>query len=143
MVGSLNTALNFFMPLPRQRCPRSHSSHARLMGGAYCVMASKHIRADMNYAYPTAEIAVMGPQGAVEILYRKELEASSDPQKFKEEKVEEFRRKFANPYIAAQRGYIDEVIEPQHTRSKLIRALEMTANKRDTNPPRKHGNIPL
>ncbi|MFQ5928188.1 MAG: acyl-CoA carboxylase subunit beta, partial [Acidobacteriota bacterium] len=112
-------------------------------GGAYCVMASKHIRADVNYAYPTAEIAVMGPQGAVEILYRKELEASADPQKFKEEKVEEFRRKFANPYIAAQRGYIDEVIEPQHTRPKLIRALEMTANKRDTNPPRKHGNIPL
>ena len=112
-------------------------------GGAYCVMASKHIRADMNYAYPTAEIAVMGPQGAVEILYRKELEESSDPEAFTKEKVEEFRDKFANPYIAAERGYIDEIIEPQETRPKLIRALEMTANKRDTNPPKKHGNIPL
>ena len=106
-------------------------------------MASKHIRADMNYAYPTAEIAVMGPQGAVEILYRKELEESSDPEAFTKEKVEEFRDKFANPYIAAERGYIDEIIEPQETRPKLIRALEMTANKRDTNPPKKHGNIPL
>jgi propionyl-CoA carboxylase beta chain len=112
-------------------------------GGAYCVMASKHIRADINYAYPTAEIAVMGPQGAVEILYRKELEESSDPEAFKKQKVEEFRDTFANPYIAAERGYIDEIIEPKDTRPKLIRALEMTANKRDTNPPRKHGNIPL
>ena len=112
-------------------------------GGAYCVMASKHIRADINYAYPTAEIAVMGPQGAVEILYRKELEESSDPEEFRKKKVEEFRDKFANPYIAAERGYIDEIIEPKDTRPKLIRALEMTANKRDTNPPKKHGNIPL
>jgi propionyl-CoA carboxylase beta chain len=112
-------------------------------GGAYCVMASKHIRTDMNYAFPTAEIAVMGPQGAVEILYRRELEESSDPEKFKKEKVEEFRKTFANPYIAAERGYVDEIIQPRQTRTKLIRALEMTANKRDTNPPRKHGNIPL
>ena len=112
-------------------------------GGAYCVMASKQIRADVNYAYPTAEIAVMGPQGAVEILYRKELQESSDPEEFKKKKVQEFRDKFANPYIAAERGYIDEIIEPQDTRPKLIRALEMTANKRDKNPPRKHGNIPL
>ena len=112
-------------------------------GGAYCVMASKQIRADINYAYPTAEIAVMGPQGAVEILYRKELEESSDPETFKKEKVDEFRNRFANPYIAAERGYIDEIIEPQYTRPKLIRALEMTSNKRDTNPPKKHGNIPL
>jgi propionyl-CoA carboxylase beta chain len=112
-------------------------------GGAYCVMASKHIRTDINYAYPTAEIAVMGPQGAVEILYRRELEESSDPEEFKKKKVEEFRDKFANPYIAAERGYIDEIIEPKDTRPKLIRALEMTANKRDTNPPKKHGNIPL
>jgi len=112
-------------------------------GGAYCVMASKHLRTDMNYAYPTAEIAVMGPPGAVEILYRRELEESADPEKFKKEKVEEFRKAFANPYVAAERGYVDEVIEPRQTRSKLIRALEMTSNKRDTNPPRKHGNIPL
>jgi len=112
-------------------------------GGAYCVMASKQIRADLNFAFPTAEIAVMGPEGAVEILYRKELGESSDPEKFKKEKVDEFRGKFANPYIAAERGYVDEVIEPQHTRSKLIRALELTAQKRDSNPPKKHGNIPL
>jgi len=112
-------------------------------GGAYCVMASKHIRTDVNYAFPTAEIAVMGPAGAVEILYRREIEESSDPEKFKKEKVEEFRKTFANPYLAAERGYVDEIIEPRQTRTKLIRALEMTANKRDTNPPKKHGNIPL
>ena len=112
-------------------------------GGAYCVMASKHIRADLNYAFPTAEIAVMGPEGAVEILYRKDLAESSEPEQFKRERVGEFREKFANPYVAAERGYIDEVIEPQFTRVKLIRALELTANKRDRNPPRKHGNIPL
>ncbi|MEE8349730.1 MAG: acyl-CoA carboxylase subunit beta [Acidobacteriota bacterium] len=112
-------------------------------GGAYCVMASKHIRADINYAYPTAEIAVMGPQGAVKILYRKEIKESPDPEAFFTQKVEEFREKFANPYIAAERGYIDEIIEPLETRPKLIQALEMTANKRDTNPPKKHGNIPL
>ncbi len=113
-------------------------------GGAYCVMASKHIRTDTNYAYPTAEIAVMGPQGAVEILYRSQLEQKgADAEQFKKEKVEEFRDQFAHPYLAAERGYIDEVIEPQETRIKLIRALEMASNKRDTNPPKKHGNIPL
>ncbi|MBI4446552.1 MAG: acyl-CoA carboxylase subunit beta [Acidobacteria bacterium] len=112
-------------------------------GGAYCVMASKHIRADINYAYPTAEIAVMGPEGAVEILFRKQLEASKNKKEFTAKKAEEFRETFANPYIAAERGYVDEVIEPQYTRFKLIRALELTANKRDMNPPRKHGNIPL
>ncbi|MFQ5740564.1 MAG: acyl-CoA carboxylase subunit beta [Acidobacteriota bacterium] len=112
-------------------------------GGAYCVMASKHIRTDMNYAYPTAEIAVMGPEGAVEILYRGQLAKSCDPESFKKAKVEEFREKFANPYVAAERGYIDEVIQPRLTRVKLIRALEMTSSKRDTNPPKKHGNIPL
>jgi propionyl-CoA carboxylase beta chain len=113
-------------------------------GGAYCVMASKHIRADLNFAFPTAEIAVMGPEGAVEILYGKQLkEGTPDGGQSKEEMVEDFRRKFANPYIAAERGYIDEVIEPDETRMKLIRGLEMTANKRDSNPPKKHGNIPL
>jgi propionyl-CoA carboxylase beta chain len=113
-------------------------------GGAYCVMASKHIRADLNYAFPTAEIAVMGPEGAVEILYGKQLqEGAEDGGPTKAERVEDFRQKFANPYIAAERGYIDEVIEPRQTRIKLIRGLEMTANKRDSNPPKKHGNIPL
>ncbi len=112
-------------------------------GGAYCVMASKHIRADLNYAFPTAEIAVMGPQAAVEILYRQQIAESAEPEKLKAAKVEEFREKFANPYVAAERGYIDEIIEPQMTRRKLVRALELTAHKRDKNPPRKHGNIPL
>ena len=112
-------------------------------GGAYCVMASKQIRADLNFAYPTAEIAVMGPEAAVEILYRRELRDDSQPPDFKSRKTREFRSKFANPYVAAERGYVDEIIEPSQTRPKLIRALEMSANKRDTNPPRKHGNIPL
>jgi propionyl-CoA carboxylase beta chain len=112
-------------------------------GGAYCVMASKHIRTDINYAYPTAEIAVMGPEGAVSIVYRRELQKSEDGEKLRAEKVEEFRRRFANPYIAAERGYIDAVILPRDTRPKLIAALRMLANKRDTNPPKKHGNIPL
>ena len=112
-------------------------------GGAYCVMASKHIRADANYAFPTSEIAVMGPRGAVEILYRKELAESSDPERFKRTKVKEFRERFANPYVAAERGYVDEVIVPQETRVKLIRALEMASSKKDRNPPKKHGNIPL
>jgi propionyl-CoA carboxylase beta chain len=112
-------------------------------GGAYCVMASKQIRTDVNFAYPTAEIAVMGPEGAVNILYRNELKESPDPAAFRAEKVADFRSKFASPYIAAQRGYIDEVIEPRLTRRKLITALRMLDNKRDSNPARKHGNIPL
>jgi propionyl-CoA carboxylase beta chain len=112
-------------------------------GGAYCVMASKHIRTDLNFAYPTAEIAVMGPEGAVSILYKNELKTAADVAKFREEKVEEFRAKFASPYIAARRGFIDEVIEPRVTRKKLITGLHMLENKRDANPPRKHGNIPL
>jgi propionyl-CoA carboxylase beta chain len=112
-------------------------------GGAYCVMASKHIRTDINYAYPTAEIAVMGPEGAVNIVYRRELQKATDPERLRREKVEEFRRRFANPYIAAERGYIDAVIQPRDTRAKLISALRMLETKRDTNPPKKHGNIPL
>ena len=112
-------------------------------GGAYCVMASKHIRADINYAFPTAEIAVMGPQGAVSIIYKRELDEAKESAKLREAKVDEFREKFANPYIACEKGYLDEVIEPKYTRSKLIAALEMLKNKRDKNPPKKHGNIPL
>lgn len=112
-------------------------------GGAYCVMASKHIRADINYAYPTAEIAVMGPEGAVNIVYKRELDKAKDPAKLSQEKIEEFRQKFANPYIACEKGYLDEVIEPKFTRPKLIAALKMLENKKDENPPKKHGNIPL
>jgi propionyl-CoA carboxylase beta chain len=112
-------------------------------GGAYCVMSSKHIRTDFNYAWPTAELAVMGPEGAVNILYKRELDAASDPVRLRAEKVAEFRAKFANPYIAAGRGFLDEVIHPPQTRSKLISALRNLENKRDKNPPKKHGNIPL
>ncbi len=111
-------------------------------GGAYCVMASKHIRADVNFAYPTAEIAVMGPEGAVEIVYKRELD-SKEGAKQRETKVEEFREKFANPYIACEKGYLDEIIEPKFSRPKIIAALQMLENKRDSNPPKKHGNIPL
>jgi propionyl-CoA carboxylase beta chain len=112
-------------------------------GGAYDVMASKHIRADINYAFPTAEIAVMGPDGAVNIIFRKELLKSDDPDKTKAEMVADYRARFASPYKAAELGYIDEVIMPEETRPKVIRAFEMLKNKRDSNPPRKHGNIPL
>jgi propionyl-CoA carboxylase beta chain len=97
----------------------------------------------MNFAYPTAELAVMGPEGAANILYRAQIENSAEPQQFLKEKTDEFRDKFASPYIAAERGFIDAVIHPRQTRRKLIAALEMAANKRDKNPPRKHGNIPL
>ena len=112
-------------------------------GGAYCVMASKHIRTDMNFAWPTAEIAVMGAEGAVGILYRREINEAKDKEAARRAKVVELEDKFANPYVAAERGFIDEVIEPSQTRPKLIRALSLLENKRDTNPPKKHGNIPL
>ncbi|HKR83155.1 MAG TPA: carboxyl transferase domain-containing protein, partial [Terriglobales bacterium] len=123
-------------------------------GGAYCVMASKHIRTDVNYAWPTAEIAVMGPEGAVDIVYKREFEhsakkyadqeqRSASREHIRKEKIEEFRNRFANPYVAAERGYVDAVILPRETRKKLIDALEMLQTKRDKNPPKKHGNIPL
>ena len=112
-------------------------------GGAYCVMSSKHIRTDVNLAYPTAEIAVMGPEGAVNIVNRRELQSAEDPEKLRKEKAEEYRNRFANPYIAAERGYVDAVIAPRDTRPRLIQALRMLESKRDTTPPKKHGNIPL
>jgi propionyl-CoA carboxylase beta chain len=112
-------------------------------GGAYDVMSSKHIRGDANFAWPTAEIAVMGPEGAVNILYRREMDAAVDPAAFREAKIREYRAKFANPYVAAERGYVDEVIEPRDTRARLVAMLEILKTKRDSNPPRKHGNIPL
>jgi len=123
-------------------------------GGAYCVMASKHIRTDVNYAWPTAEIAVMGPEGAVDIVYKRELERAAtqagntserqaDRDAIRQQKIEEFRERFANPYVAAERGFVDAVIRPRDTRRKLIQALEMLDSKRDKNPPKKHGNIPL
>jgi propionyl-CoA carboxylase beta chain len=113
-------------------------------GGAYCVMASKHIRTDVNLAYPNAEIAVMGPEGAVNILYRRELEeAGKDAQELRDEKVRDYREKFSNPYVAAARGYVDAVIRPSSTRSHIVRALRQLSSKRATLPPKKHGNLPL
>ena len=115
-------------------------------GGAYCVMSSKQIRTDVNYAWPTAEIAVMGPEGAVDIVYKRELDGAGNPQErqeLRQKKIEEFRDRFASPYVAADRGFVDAIIQPHETRKKLIQALAMLENKRDKNPPKKHGNIPL
>jgi propionyl-CoA carboxylase beta chain len=112
-------------------------------GGAYCVMSSKHIRTDVNLAFPTAEIAVMGPEGAVNILYKREIESAAEPAALRTRRTAEFRQKFANPYVAAERGFVDEVIRPRETRRKLVTALQVLEGKRDRNPPRKHGNIPL
>src|SRR3981189_343034 len=112
-------------------------------GGAYCVMSSKHIRTDVNYAWPSAAIAVMGPEGAVDIVYKRELDRAGNGSTLKEEKIEEFRERLANPYVAADRGFVDAVIQPRETRKKLIQALAMLETKRDKNPPKKHGNIPL
>ena len=112
-------------------------------GGAYCVMGSKHLRTDVNFAWPTAEIAVMGPEGAVNIVYRRELAAAADVEATRREKVEEFRERFANPFVAAEQGFVDDVIEPRLTRPKVIRALRMLATKTDSTPAKKHGNIPL
>ncbi|MFW5977896.1 MAG: carboxyl transferase domain-containing protein, partial [Halohasta sp.] len=112
-------------------------------GGAYDVMASKHIGGDVNYAWPTAEIAVMGPKGAVNILYRRELAETDDPEARREELIEEYREEFANPYAAADRGFIDDVIEPGETRARLIDDLDMLLSKREDKPSKKHGNIPI
>ena len=112
-------------------------------GGAYCVMSSKHIRTDANFAWPTAEIAVMGAEGAVNILYKRELDAAADVAAARAARITEYREKFANPYVAAEHGFIDEIIRPRDTRTKLISALAALETKRDRNPPKKHGNIPL
>jgi acetyl-CoA carboxylase carboxyltransferase component len=112
-------------------------------GGAYCVMSSKHVRGDMNFAWPTAEIAVMGPDGAVNVIHREEIADSSDPDTTRQKLIAEYRAKYANPYVAASRGYVDDIIEPRFTRARVISALEMLQNKRDSLPPKKHGNMPL
>jgi len=112
-------------------------------GGAYCVLSSKHIRGDINYAWPSAEIAVMGPDGAVNIIFRKELKAAKDPEKLRKELINDYKSKFSNPYFTAARGYIDDIIIPSHTRARLIKALEMLETKHDEIPKKKHGNIPL
>jgi propionyl-CoA carboxylase beta chain len=123
--------------------PRVTVITRKAYGGAYDVMNSKHIRGDVNLAWPSAEIAVMGPKGAVEILFRKEIAQADDPKAATEERIEEYRTKLAHPYVAAGRGYVDDVIDPRETRPRLISALDMLRDKRDSNPPRKHGNIPL
>jgi propionyl-CoA carboxylase beta chain len=112
-------------------------------GGAYDVMASKHIRADLNFAYPMAEVAVMGPDAAVNIVFRDELAKAPDPVAARAQYLAEYRQKFASPYVAAELGFIDEIIRPRDTRTRLCGALSLLRNKRDTNPPKKHGNIPL
>ncbi|HHI68567.1 MAG TPA: methylmalonyl-CoA carboxyltransferase, partial [Planctomycetes bacterium] len=112
-------------------------------GGAYDVMSSKHIRGDYNIAWPTAELAVMGASGAVNIIFRREIKAAKDPEKRRKELVDEYNEKFANPYVAAELGYIDDVIYPRETRARLIQALRFLKNKRQEIPQKKHGNIPL
>jgi propionyl-CoA carboxylase beta chain len=112
-------------------------------GGAYDVMNSKHVRGDVNFAWPMAEIAVMGPKGAVEIIFKRDIKGAEDPEALEEKKIADYREKFANPYIAAERGYIDDVIMPSETRKKLVEAFALLETKRDQNPPKKHGNIPL
>jgi acetyl-CoA carboxylase carboxyltransferase component len=112
-------------------------------GGAYCVLGSKQVRADINLAWPTAELAVMGPEGAVNIMFRKELSEAKDPKEARKQLIDDYRNKFANPYVAAARGYVDDIIEPKETRPELIKYLKMLENKRDRLPPKKHGNIPL
>src|SRR5262249_31754857 len=123
--------------------PKLTVTTRKAYGGAYVVMSSKHLRGDLNLAWPTAEIAVMGPEGAVEIIYRRDLKNAVDPVAKKAELAAEYRSKFASPYIAAERGYIDDIIEPRDTRARLINGLGVFQNKRDENPSRKHGNIPL
>ncbi|MBL7108149.1 MAG: acyl-CoA carboxylase subunit beta [Candidatus Cloacimonetes bacterium] len=123
--------------------PRITIITRKAYGGAYCVMSSKHTRTDINFAWPSAEIAVMGPEGAVKILYRKKIKESKNPEKLEKQLVDEYTEKFANPFITASKGYIDAIIRPSETRPRIIEALQVIENKRDTNPPRKHGNIPL
>ncbi len=123
--------------------PRITVITRKAYGGAYCVMSSKHTRADINFAWPSAEIAVMGPDGAVKILYRDSIKNAQDPKKLERELIDEYTDKFANPFVTASKGYIDAIISPAETRPRIIEALSLIVNKRDTNPPKKHGNIPL
>ena len=141
--GIIKHGAKLLFALAEATVPKLTVITRKAYGGAYCVMGSKHIRADFNFAYPTAEIAVMGPQGAVNILYRREIERATDPEARRAELVREYKEKFANPLGAAERGYVDAVIEPRQTRRRLVSALGLSVNKRDWMPPKKHGNIPL
>ena len=141
--GIIRQGAKLLYALAEATVPKVTVITRKAYGGAYCVMGSKHMRADVNFAYPTAEIAVMGPEGAVSILYRRELREAKDPVAFRAERIAEFRDKFANPYAAAAMGYVDEVIEPRETRPRVIQALRALATKQDSLPHKKHGNIPL
>jgi acetyl-CoA carboxylase carboxyltransferase component len=123
--------------------PRIQVITRKAYGGAYVVMDSKSVGSDLSFAWPTAELAVMGPQGAVEVVYRRELQAAADPLARRAELIDEYTERYANPYIAAERGYIDDVIDPADTRIKLIAGLQLLESKREELPKRKHGNVPL
>jgi len=141
--GIIKQGAKLLYALCEATVPRITVITRKSYGGAYCVLSSKQIRGDLNYAWPGAEIAVMGPEGAINIIYRRELKEAKDPEALRKKLVEEYRDKFAHPYVAAARGYVDDVIEPKATRPTLIKGLEMIENKRDKLPPKKHGNIPL
>jgi propionyl-CoA carboxylase beta chain len=141
--GIIRHGAKFLFAYAEATVPKVCVITRKAYGGAYVVMSSKSLRGDINYAWPTAEIAVMGPEGAVNVVYRKEISESANPDETRQNLIKEYRDKFANPYVAASKGYIDNVIDPRTTRPKLIRALEMLQDKMDTLPPKKHGNIPL
>jgi propionyl-CoA carboxylase beta chain len=141
--GIIKHGAKFIYAYAEATVPKITVITRKAYGGAYIVMSSKHLRTDINYAWPTAEIAVMGPDGAVNIVQREAIAKSENPDETRKKLVAEYIEKFANPYVAASLGYIDDVIDPRETRPRLINALEMLQNKKDTSPPKKHGNIPL
>jgi len=141
--GIIRNGAKLLFAFSEATVPKVTVNTRKAYGGAYDVMNSKHIRGDFNFAWPSAEIAVMGPKGAVEIILKKEISAAKDPDKELDKKINDYREKFANPYITAERGFVDEVILPENTRIKLIKAFSMLENKAITLPKKKHGNIPL
>ena len=141
--GVIRNGAKFLYAYAEATVPKITVITRKAYGGAYCVMSSKHLRGDINYAWPSAEVAVMGSRGAVEVLYARQAKSAGDPKAFLAEKEEEYHEAVSNPYVAAERGYIDDIIVPAATRARIIKALALTANKRDVNPAKKHGNIPL
>jgi acetyl-CoA carboxylase carboxyltransferase component len=141
--GIIRHGAKFLYAYAEATVPKISVITRKAYGGAFVVMSSKNLRGDINYAWPTAEIAVMGPDGAVNIVFKDTIDKSKNPEETRQKLIAEYRDKFANPYVAASKGYIDDVIDPRSTRPKVIKALEMLRNKTDTNPPKKHGNIPL
>jgi propionyl-CoA carboxylase beta chain len=141
--GIIRHGAKFLFAYAEASVPKVSIITRKAYGGAFIVMSSKSLRGDINYAWPTAEIAVMGPEGAVDVVFRGDIKEAKDPQEARQKLIDEYREKFANPYVAAARGYVDEVIDPRETRPRLIKALDMLRNKVDRVPPKKHGNIPL